>query len=75
MAKRGQDEAEKQRKKEAQEEKAKKRGNNAISKEKTKLQIAAYEREMKDAQRKEAFAKVKQGREAAKDELNHPQII
>jgi hypothetical protein len=30
---------------------------------------------MKDAQRKEAFAKVKQDREAAKDELNHPQII
>jgi hypothetical protein len=30
---------------------------------------------MKDAQKKEAFAKVKQGREEAKDELNHPQII
>ena len=37
--------------------------------------MAVYERELKEAQKKEAFAKIKQGIEATKEELNHPQII
>ncbi len=57
--KRGQEEAEKQNKKQMDDKLAQQRGTKAIQKIKAKQSLVVYEKEMKLVQKKDAYEKIK----------------